>query len=103
MPFGLSDGLAPTVVYVSVEPQAILRSYITVFVGFFGQPLAAKAPAWIPTSALRASWAQPILISRLRIRDANPAPFAAAPSSGSWCRTAAPASAPDANLPVPGL
>ena len=31
------------------------------------------------------------------------APFAAAPSSGSWCRTVALTSAPDANLSVPGL
>ena len=83
MPFGLGDGLAPTVVYVSVEPQAILRSYITVFVGFFGQASAAKASAWIPTSAPRASWAQLISILRLLIREANPAPFAAAPLSGS--------------------
>jgi len=98
MTFGLSDGLVPTVVYVSVEPQAILRSYITVFVGFFGQPSAAKAPAWIPTSAPRASWAQHISILRLLIREASPAPFAAALSRGAWCRTAAPASAPDANL-----
>jgi formamidopyrimidine-DNA glycosylase len=47
--------------------------------------------------------AQPILISRLLIGGANPAPFAAAPSSGSWCRTVAPTSAPDANPLVPGL
>ena len=63
----------------------------------------SKAPAWIPTSALRASRAQLIAILRLLIGEANPAPFAAAPSSGSWCRTVAPASAPDANLLVPGL
>jgi len=103
MLFGLSDGFAPTVVYVSVEPQAILRFYITVFVEFLGQPSAAKAQAWIPASAPRASWAQPISILRLLIGEANPAPFAAAPSSGSRCRTAAPASAPDANPLVPGL
>jgi hypothetical protein len=36
-------------------------------------------------------------------KGANPAPFAAAPSSGSRCRTVATASAPDANLSVPAL
>jgi len=36
-------------------------------------------------------------------KEANPAPFAAAPSSGSWCKTVAPASVPDASLSVPGL
>jgi hypothetical protein len=39
----------------------------------------------------------------LLIEEANPAPFAAIPSNGSRCRTAAPASAPDANLSVAGL
>jgi hypothetical protein len=47
---------------------------------------------------MRASRAQLISILRLLIGEANPAPFAAAPSSGSSCRTVAPASAPDANL-----
>jgi hypothetical protein len=103
MPFGLSDGLAPTVVYVSVEPQAILKLYIIASAKFLGQASAARAPAWIPTSVPRASWAQPNSILRLLIEEANPAPFAAIPSNGSRCRTAAPASAPDANLSVAGL
>jgi hypothetical protein len=103
MPFGLSDVLALTVAYVSVEPQTILKLYIIASAKFLGQASAAKAPAWIPMSALRASWAQLISILRLLIREASPAPFAAAPSSGSWCRTVAPASAPDANPSVVGL
>jgi len=63
----------------------------------------SKAPAWITTSALRASWAQPISILRLLIGEVSPALFAAAPSNAFWCRTVAPASAPDANLSVAGL
>jgi len=81
MPFELSDGLALTLAYVTVEPQAILRLYISASAGFFRQPSAAKAPVWIPTSAPRANWAQLILILRLLIREAKTAPFAAAPSS----------------------
>jgi len=86
-----------------IQPQAILKLYISASAEFSGQASAAKAPAWIPTFAPRVSWAQPISILRLLIREANPAPFAAAPSSGSWCRTVAPASAPDANLSIPAL
>jgi hypothetical protein len=103
MPFGLADGLALTLVYVLIRPQAILKLYISASVEFFRQPSAAKAPAWTPTSAPRASWAQVILILRLLIEEANLVPFAAAPSSGSWCKTVAPTSAPDANPLVPGL
>ena len=29
MPFGLSDGLALTAAYVTVEPQAILKPYVS--------------------------------------------------------------------------
>ena len=86
-----------------IKPQAILKFYIIASAKFLGQPSEARAPAWILTSAPRASWAQHISILRLRIREASPAPFAAAPSSGSRYRTVAPASAPGANLSVPGL
>src|SRR4030042_1674497 len=72
--------------------------YITIFAEFYGQPFAARVPAWIPTSARRASWARPTSISRLLIREANPAPSAAIPSSESPSRTAAPTSVPDASL-----
>jgi len=85
-----------------MKPQVILKLYIRASVEFSGQPSAAKAPAWIPTSALRASWAQPISILKLLIEEASPALFVAAPSSGSRCRTAAPASAPDASPPAEG-
>jgi hypothetical protein len=47
---------------------------------------------------LRANWAQLISILRLLISEANPAPFATAPSSEPRCRIVARASAPDANL-----
>jgi hypothetical protein len=52
-------------------------------------------------ACLGVSWAQPTLILRLLTKEANPASFATAPSSGYRCRTAALlASAPDASLSV---
>jgi hypothetical protein len=52
--------------------------------------------------ALRASRAQPIPILRSLIEEANPARSAATRSSESPYRTAAPTSAPDADLLVTG-
>jgi len=101
-------GIGPTkssllLAFTLSEKQTICRPrkselYIIASVEFLWQPSATGAPAWIPTSAPRASWALPISILRLLIREAKPALFAAVPSSGVWCRTVAPTSAPDASL-----
>lgn len=76
--------------------------YIIASAEFSGQPSPARAPAWIPTFAPRVSWAVPISILRLLIREAKPAPFAAALSNGAWYRTGVATSAPRASPSNPG-
>jgi hypothetical protein len=77
----LPPGLTPSGKPMLYRPQKY-ELYIIASVEFLKQPSAARAPAWIPMSAPKVSWALPISILRLLIREANPAPFAVALSNG---------------------